>query len=92
MKKNTQRVVLFAWIVVSTIALARLWLVRTDLFPPVPQPFAIWLTEQYGATNAEEIRDLEVLLGLGGAFIIMTSLTFLALALLRKMRRLHMDR
>lgn len=76
MNKTLKHLFVAIWILFATLALARLWLVRTDLFPEVPERFAIWLVQLYGANNAEEVRDLETLLAIGVAFPLVLALTY----------------
>lgn len=75
MKTTGARIALALWVLVATVALGHLWLARPDLGPQVPPSLALWLVERYGSTNGEELRDLEALLALGGAFVIVLLLT-----------------
>jgi hypothetical protein len=78
------RIFVFLWIVASSAILARLWLARPDLGPQVPPLVSLWLVEQYGSTNGEELRDLEVLIAFGAAFTVVLFLTLLGLLLWRR--------
>lgn len=77
MNNTITRVLLGVWVLVATIALARLILVRPDLFPKVPPSFSLWAIEVYGSTNGEELADLEALLALGFSFIVVLLFTML---------------
>lgn len=87
MKKTATRALIAIWILVATIALARLILVRPDLFPQVPQPFALWAIDVYGSTNGEELADLEALLALGFSFIVVLLVTVLCRFIWRRAGR-----
>lgn len=75
MSKPVKRLLLWIWIIFSTLALARLWLARPDYFPSVPPAVTLWLIDLYGSTNGEELRDLETLTALGVAFVIVLAVT-----------------
>ena len=57
----------------------RLWLARPDLFPKIPNSISERLVVLYGAQNAEQVADLELLVGVLGA-----SLALLTILLLGK--------
>lgn len=65
------------WVLVATVMLARFWLTYFYLFPQMPESFAIWLVDLYGATNAEEVADVETLLALSVALVIVLAVTVL---------------
>ena len=64
MSKGTQIALAGLWILVSSALLTRLWLAHPELFPTFPTPLAEYLVNVYGAQNAEEVADLEILVGL----------------------------
>ena len=92
MKKTSQRLILALWVVFATLALTHLWIVNSNRLPTIPQPFAIWLIDLYGANNAEEIRDLEVLLGLAVSFPLVLGLTCSVILVWRRLRTRTVDR
>lgn len=67
---------LATWVLAATAALGHFWLARPDLGPQVPPVVSLWLVELYGSTNGEELRDLEALLALGSALVVVLALTF----------------
>ncbi|WP_273028583.1 hypothetical protein [Massilia timonae] len=87
MNKIITRALVAVWVLVATIALARLILVRPDLFPKVPGSFSLWAIEVYGSTNGEELADLEALLALGFSFIVVLLLTLLCRFIWRRAGR-----
>lgn len=86
MKKALSRSLMTVWVLVATIMLARFWLTYHYLFPQVPIPFFIWISEQYGAANGEEMADVELLVGLAGAFIVVLVVTLVGLRIWRQTR------
>lgn len=64
MKKSCRAAIAGIWIAGAAIFLTRLWLTRPEMFPDFPKPVAEYLVRLYGAGNAEEIADLEILIGL----------------------------
>ena len=87
MKKIFVRSLLTIWVLVATAALARFWLTYHYLFPQVPIPFFIWVSDLYGATNGEEMADVELLVALVGALVIVLIVTSTGVHILRKLRR-----
>jgi hypothetical protein len=85
--KPLTRVLTAVWILAATIALARLILVRPDLFPQVPESFALWAIDVYGSTNGEELADLETLLALGVSFVAVVLITALCRFIWRRAGR-----
>ena len=55
---------ILAWIALASVALTRLWFAYPDFFPALPAPWADYLLDAYGAENAEDVADLEILIGL----------------------------
>lgn len=87
MNKTITHILLTIWILVATVALARLILVRPDLFPKVPESFALWAIDVYGSTNGEELADLETLLVLGFSFTVVLLVTVLCRFIWRRASR-----
>ncbi len=81
------RLAVVLWVVVATVALAQLWLARPDLGPQFPPAFSLWLVGAYGSVNGEELRDLETLLALGCAFLLVILFTFSVMLLFRHPRK-----
>lgn len=78
MRKVITRTLTATWVFVATAMLARLWLIYHYLFPRIPEPFWIWLTDLYGAADAEEVADVETLVALAFAFAIVMLFTLAA--------------
>lgn len=89
MKKTIARILITSWVLIATLLLAKFWLKYHYLFPQIPESFAIWLSDLYGATNAEEIADVETLLALGGAFALVLLITTSVLWAWRRARPQH---
>ncbi len=66
---------LFSWFIM-TLVLSYAWLNNHEFFFPFPEPLAIWLVDLYGAGNAEEVADLELLV----ALLLMGSISALVIA------------
>ncbi|MGG7607083.1 hypothetical protein [Massilia sp. BKSP1R2A-1] len=88
-KSIAARATFAVWVFAATAALAQLWLARPDLGPQFPPAFSLWLVERYGSTNGEELCDLETLLALACAFLLVVLLTLSVLLLLRRRRPAH---
>jgi hypothetical protein len=78
MKRTAQAIALVLLIVVASVLLTRLWLTHPEIFPEFPKPIAEYLATLYGAQNAEDIADLEILVGLSMSVPIVSAFTFLA--------------
>lgn len=85
--KQTIGIALFAiWVSIASSFTTHLWLTRPDLFPQIPPSFAEKAVRLYGAENAEQVSDLEMLLGFAISIPLVTLVTFVALRLVRKFR------
>lgn len=78
MKKRTLIAALALWTVVASVILTRLWITHPDLFPEFPKPIAEYLARLFGAQNAEQIADLEILIGMSISVPVVLSVTFIA--------------
>jgi hypothetical protein len=63
MKKTLQCFALIFGILIVSGLMTRLWLMHPECFPAFPGSWAEYLSALYGAKNAEEIADLEILIG-----------------------------
>jgi hypothetical protein len=86
MKRPILAVALVLWIVAASLLLTRFWLIHHEMFPEFPRPIADYLVLLYGAQNAEEVGDLEILIGLSMSVPIVSAFTFLVCIIWRKMR------
>lgn len=76
------RVLLFlVWVIVISAILTRFWLVYPDYFPAIPASFAEYLASLYGAQNAEQVADLELLIGFGISIPLVALLSWVGLRL-----------
>lgn len=66
------------WMGFATLVLTWLWGGNLDLVPRPPIGFAIWLSDVYGATNGEDLGQLDLLYGLVVSFIVVAGCTLLA--------------
>ena len=83
MNKTLKATLLTFWVLGASIVLTRFWLTRPDLFPQFPQPLAEKLVTLYGAENAEQVADLELLIGFGISIPLIIALTYIGLRVLR---------
>lgn len=63
MKRVTKWALGGSWTFLVSAALTKLWLSWPQMFPQVPHALAERLVHAYGATDAEGVADLEILLG-----------------------------
>jgi hypothetical protein len=75
------------WFIASPLALCAVWARNVDSFPRMPEDFAIWLSNLYGARNGEELADLEDLSMFVVSFIVVAACTFLARLAWRRSRK-----
>jgi len=80
MKVTTKRVLLCMWIFGASLFITKLWTDHPSILPELPIAFSERLAEIYGARNAEDVADLEILLGLV-FFIPVVSIVSLAIFL-----------
>ena len=84
MKKAVKISIFSLATIIFTGLLTRLWLTKPDLFPAFPKFAAEYLVKLYGAQNAEEVANLELLLGLSLSLaIVLTSLLIMVFIWLR---------
>jgi len=86
MKKKTMQGLIVIWVLVATVLLARFWLNYHYFFPRIPEPFWIWITDLYGATDAEQVADVEILVALALALLIVILLTATSRFTLKKIQ------
>lgn len=86
MSKLTKRVAMAAWILVGTLFSSHFWISNPQYFPEFPKPLAYWLVDLYGAQNQEEVADVEALTGLVFGLVFTALVTWLALAVWRRLR------
>lgn len=75
---------ILAWIALASVALTRLWFAYPDLFPALPAPWVDFLLSAYGAENAEDVADLEILIGLVVSVPVVSVVTWAGLRALRR--------
>lgn len=63
------------WVLLAAGFLARWWLTHPDAIPRFPTSFWIWLTDLYGAQNAEEVADVEMWVALSISIIVVSLFT-----------------
>lgn len=64
MKRIAEAVALIFWILLSSAFLTRYWITHHQMLPPFPRSVAEYLVTLYGAQNAEDVSDLEILVGM----------------------------
>ncbi|MDO3522894.1 hypothetical protein [Ralstonia pseudosolanacearum] len=87
MKKHLARSLLAAWILTATLTFCRFFVTHPHLFPPIPESWALWLVDAYGARSQEDVADLEGWTGLVLGFIATSLTTWLALRAWRHLKR-----
>ncbi|KRB73541.1 hypothetical protein [Noviherbaspirillum sp. Root189] len=70
----------------GALFLTRLWLSNPDTGLSLPAPWWQWLDGVYGSSNAEEVADLEFLIGFTIALVVLAVAGTLALCALRFVR------
>lgn len=63
MKKPFRVLLFLVWVIAISAIITRFWLLYPDYFPSIPASFAEYLASLYGAQNAEQVADLELLIG-----------------------------
>ncbi len=86
MKRHTRMLVFTLWIIFVSVLLTRLWISQPYLFAEFPKPIAEYFANLYGAQNAEQLADLEILIGLSIFMPLVSALTFIAYRVLRPKR------
>ncbi|MCM2440830.1 hypothetical protein HGO34_14005 [Agrobacterium vitis] len=83
MKRRRFQVGIGAWIAALSLLLTRLWLSYPNV-APLPRSLAEYLVQLYGAQNAEQVADLEILIGLAITLPTVSFLTFLMILIFRR--------
>jgi hypothetical protein len=86
MKRPAKAVLIALWVVIASVLLTRLWIAHPEIFPEFPKPLSEYLASMYGAQNAEDIADLEVLVGLLMSVPTVSVITYSLLIAWRKYR------
>ncbi|PZN80800.1 MAG: hypothetical protein DM484_09535 [Candidatus Methylumidiphilus alinenensis] len=86
MSRRTNIGLLVAWLVFATLSLTYVWGGNPDAIPRPPESFSIWLSNLYGAQDAEDIGKLDVLYMLLVSFIAVSICTSLALFAWKSLR------
>lgn len=86
MKRAARFALLFISVLASSVLLTRLWLTRPDLFPEFPKPLAEYLVHIYGAQDAEQVADLELLVGLVLSFVVVSAIAALVWVLASRIK------
>ncbi|MFV0663920.1 hypothetical protein [Denitromonas sp.] len=79
MKRLLRIAAILVWIALASVVLTRLWFAYPDFFPTLPAPWVDFLLDAYGAENAEDVADLEILIGLAVSVPVVSLLTVAAL-------------
>lgn len=83
MRKIIWFTIIVVWVVGLSILLTRLWLNNPDLLP-IPGSISERLVRVYGAQDAEQVADLEILIGMAVTLPAVSLLTFLTIAVFRR--------
>ena len=87
MKQPAKAVIFILWISIASMLLTRLWIIHPEIFLEFPKPFSEYLAVLYGVRGAEDIADLEILVGLSMSAPIVSVITYLAFFVWRGFRR-----
>ncbi|AQW30788.1 hypothetical protein B0B51_13050 [blood disease bacterium A2-HR MARDI] len=74
-------------LMIGTAFFCRFFVTHPHLFPSIPESWALWLVDAYGARNQEDVADLEGWTGLVLGFIATSLVTWLALKTWRHVKR-----
>ncbi|QCI98526.1 hypothetical protein [Agrobacterium larrymoorei] len=86
MKKTIGAAIFTIWVLVASAFITHLWLTRPDMFPTFPPTLAEKLVSLYGAENAEQVSDLEIIIGFGFSIPLIALITFISLRALRYLK------
>jgi len=79
---------LIIWLITGTVILAFiLGNYHYHLGFTYPKSFAIWVSDLYGASNAEEVADLETILNFIVSFLVVSICTFIFLVIKKKLTK-----
>ncbi|MGI2035195.1 hypothetical protein ACRQ1B_22695 [Rhizobium panacihumi] len=81
MRKPFLFLLFLVWVIAISALLTRFWLLYPDYFPAVPVSVAEYLASLYGAQNAEQVADLELLIGFGVSIPLVALITWAGLRL-----------
>lgn len=65
-------------VLLAALGLTAFWARHPDLLPNPPASVALWLSERYGAQDAERLADLELLLMFGLSLLLVAALAWVA--------------
>lgn len=71
-------------VLLAALGLTAFWARHPDLLPTPPASVALWLSERYGAQDAEQVADLELLLMFGLSLLLVAALTWVVARLARR--------
>jgi hypothetical protein len=75
------------WVFLGTLALSRWWYANPDFFPRFPDTFWLWLDQLFGAGNIDEAANLEFIVVVFFALIIVLVSTALVAVAYRYARK-----
>lgn len=84
MNKSLARFLLGGSILVSALAVTKLWLAFPDAVPRLPQSFWIWLVEVSGSRDGEDLAVLEMSVMFVLSLCTIASVTCIARSILRR--------
>ncbi len=87
MKFSYKYILITIWVIVATLVLSFFWGNYPHRFFYLPESLSIWLIDIYGASNGEELADLELFYVLIMSFLIVSFLTYVLLVLKRKLTK-----
>jgi len=89
MSRRKKIMLIIAWLVFATFALAYVCGNVPGAFPRPPESFAIWLSNLYGAQDAEALLDLELIYLFVVSFAVVFVCTAFVLFVWRRIHKPH---
>lgn len=86
MRRSFRIFLLALWVVVATLALGRWWMLRPETFPSLPD--ALWqsVMARFDPGCCEDVADVEALVVLVTAFVVVLAVTVLGWLFWRRLR------
>lgn len=92
MTSARKKLIVMVWVLVSSVTLTYTWNDNPDLFPHIPESFAIWLTNVFSANTAEDVALVGILFGFVVSLILVTCITLSLIFLYKGIaRKLYAD-
>ena len=87
MRRSLRYTLVGAWIVIASLGLMRWWILHPKTFPPLPGVLWMWLFDWIKPSCCEGAADVEALVVLLTATIVVVAVTFAGWLIWRKVQR-----